>query len=252
MDEIQAANFKVFQKVVEICEIENIPYVLLGGTLLGAVRHQGFIPWDDDMDVGFKRQDYDKFLDVAPQYLAGTEYEVYRDNTDKIAFGFSRIVNTNFPIKTKDNSSDFLFVDIFPLDKIPEDSALPYNKFRYVNIAINNRSNVDMHTSKLRGLIATMIGLSTKWMSLKKLKQVRYNLMIKYVDSELTNYHNLMSPYPFGLDYFSETEMKRFVDAKFEGLDVKIPEGSTRFLERLYGDWQTEPPVDERRTHLDN
>lgn len=250
MDEIQKANLVVFKKIIEICEQENIPYILLGGTLLGTIRHKGFIPWDDDMDIGFKRQDYERFLDVAPKYLKGTPFEVYRDNTDKIAFGFSRIVNTDFPISTKDNSSDYLFVDIFALDKIPTDSKWAFNKFRFINIAINNRSKVDLHSSKLKHLIANIIGLSTRWIPMKTLKQIRYNLMIKYRNSELTEYHNLMSPYKFGVDYLSEVEMSQFNDAIFEDVSVKIPIGSIACLERLYGDWQTEPPVEERRQHL--
>jgi phosphorylcholine metabolism protein LicD len=85
---------------------------------------------------------------------------------------------------------------------------------------------------------------------MRKLKQIRYNLMVKYQDSDLTEYHNLMSPYTFGVDYLSEDEMSEFNDATFEDMVVKIPVGSIACLERLYGDWQTEPPIEERRQHL--
>ena len=73
LDMIQKLELKILKEIIRICKKENIEYFLIGGSALGAIRHGGFIPWDDDIDVGMTRENYDNFLRVAEQYL-GEEF----------------------------------------------------------------------------------------------------------------------------------------------------------------------------------
>ena len=69
LDMIQKLELKILKEIIRICKKENIEYFLIGGSALGAIRHEGFIPWDDDIDVGMTRENYDNFLKVAEQYF---------------------------------------------------------------------------------------------------------------------------------------------------------------------------------------
>ena len=68
LDMIQKLELKILKEIIRICKKENIEYFLIGGSALGAIRHEGFIPWDDDIDVGMTRENYDNFLRVVEQY----------------------------------------------------------------------------------------------------------------------------------------------------------------------------------------
>lgn len=122
-----AAQLEVLQQIDEICKRHNIEYFADWGTLLGAIRHQGFIPWDDDLDIGMKRADYERFLEVASQELP-QEYEVLtctkNEGWESI---LTRIVNTlEMPLRggRLQQFHGFPFmagVDIFPIDFIPNE-----------------------------------------------------------------------------------------------------------------------------------
>ena len=120
---LQKIELKMFEMFVHICEEENLQYYLLGGTLLGAVRHKGFIPWDDDIDVGMPRGDYERFLLCAPKYLP-KQYFLQTYKTDKeYPFPFAKIRDTKTVYKETALSNlqmnHGVWIDIFPLDFAP-------------------------------------------------------------------------------------------------------------------------------------
>ena len=82
LDMIQKLELKILKEIIRICKKENIEYFLIGGSALGAIRHGGFIPWDDDIDVGMTRENYDNFLRVSEQYL-GEEFYLQSPSSDR-------------------------------------------------------------------------------------------------------------------------------------------------------------------------
>ncbi|MCD7888487.1 MAG: LicD family protein [Oscillospiraceae bacterium] len=117
-------NIKVF---VAICEKYGLRYFMIGGTMLGAIRHKGFIPWDDDVDMGMPREDYEIFLKIAPAEMPkGYAFLNYKSNANYHRY-FSRVVDTRVEIYNNSNSVEIVenaWVDIFPFD------GLPKGKFR--------------------------------------------------------------------------------------------------------------------------
>ena len=125
-----AAQLEVLAVVEQICKQHNLQYFADWGTLLGAVRHKGFIPWDDDMDISMLREDYDKFLAVAEKDLPD-EYQILDLNTSlKWDVMFARIINSDTVSYSEERLRKFhgcpysVGIDIYPLDELPEDPQL--------------------------------------------------------------------------------------------------------------------------------
>ena len=111
IDEIHGVALEIMKDVDRFCRDNNIPYSLACGTLLGAVRHKGFIPWDDDVDLFMLREDYDRFI---------SSYK--SDKYNLIALGYAKVVDPTTSVKDDSTSFNYgVFVDIFPLDHVPED-----------------------------------------------------------------------------------------------------------------------------------
>ncbi len=92
LKKLQKLELEMLLKIVDICEKNNITYYLFGGTLIGAVRHEGFIPWDDDIDLGMPRPDYEKFLEIAESEL-GENYDLLTPfKNPKYQFSFSKVI----------------------------------------------------------------------------------------------------------------------------------------------------------------
>lgn len=117
----------LFDELERICKKHNIKYYAEGGTLLGAARHKGFIPWDDDMDFAMLRDDYNKFCEVAPTEVKSPFF--FQDyKTDKVNILFCRLRNSNttaLPLRGipyTDYTNHGIFIDIFPIDAVPDDT----------------------------------------------------------------------------------------------------------------------------------
>ena len=130
LSELKKIEIEIFKSFISVCEKLNLRYYLLGGTLLGAVRHKGFIPWDDDIDVGMLREDYEEFLRVAPKELDKEKYTVQCFETHpeytvtvpamKIRLNGTWCQEYNTLLRNRCKDSDGIFIDVFIVDYVSE------------------------------------------------------------------------------------------------------------------------------------
>ncbi len=128
LEKLHDVEIEILDEFVRVCKKNNLKYFLVGGTLLGAVRHEGFIPWDDDIDIGMPREDYEKFLKVMEEKNS-EKYTVFDSRYDEnYFFQFGRLsLNGTYWSEYWDNQVPFklgIHIDLFILDKVPE------NKFK--------------------------------------------------------------------------------------------------------------------------
>ena len=137
--EIQRLLLDILLEFHEFCDIHNLRYFLGRGTLLGAVRHQGFIPWDDDMDVFMPRPDYEKFIHLT-QKKWSTNLNVISMDTDGFPFPFAKVIDERIEITEprllRDNKG-FLFMDVFPIDGSPSNEKEAKKHFYKIEIIKN-------------------------------------------------------------------------------------------------------------------
>ncbi len=139
LKKIQEIEFDILQKIDIICRAHNLTYFAIGGSVLGAVRHQGFIPWDDDIDIGMPRKDYEAFLRFAAEELPEGYFlqTFFTEKNSPFYFAKVRKDNTRFVeyyIKDLDVHHG-LFVDIFPFDNVPDNDMLKKLHYRLCRIA---------------------------------------------------------------------------------------------------------------------
>lgn len=234
--EIWAIELDMLYKFMNICNKHNLKWWVDGGTLLGAVRHKGFIPWDDDIDVFMLREDYDKFIDIAKTEITGN-YFLQTDWTDDTWFCHAKMRRTDTTaILDKDLSAKFnfnqgIFIDIFPFDNVP-DNEIEYNFF----------------INELYLIKTEMLSLRSRWWLYEKNNEELYKRCLDLRDEyeiKRRKYNNLKCSHVANLGLPSIipdvrkkiSELNAYTYMPFEMLTVPVPGGYDSILKRLYGDY---------------
>lgn len=261
-----ASQIEVLKVVENICKKHDIKYYAISGTLMGAIRHGGYIPWDDDIDIGMLRRDYDKFLKVAPGEVP-EHYFLRNYHTDyEFREGFTRLVNDNY---VRFNNKDFLEkghgfictsgVDVFPLDYIPNDTKAIEKLVAEANIINSLQFYYDQQglTPAIKDTLSSLIKqgrISIDW-SKDIGEQIMYAFeklfsSVKSCDSSSVtiSYDWMKSAQDgkydrtFSVDYFKE-----YVEIPFENTTVWAPKLYHDFMSGQFGNYMK--PVRVCETH---
>lgn len=253
MTEKQKHLLKLFREIDGICKKHNLRYVMAGGTLIGVVRNEGFIPWDDDVDIYMPRDDWDKFVELSktefPPNRAVQCVDVDRSYTNS----FPRYADTSSCAVHKhqvigdDKAGEI--IDVLTLDPIPADDK-EYEKYRthmmiysdLVNLSVVFGNRWEVPASLYLKYLLSYVFLGRD-RTLKKLEKI----MFSYKEEECTRYAMRWGGCPFLFDKDMLFPVKY---GDFEGEKVMIPRRTNDYLVWHYGDeWSYIPPHGERESH---
>lgn len=251
-EEVKKIQIEILDVVSSFCEENNINYWLDSGTLLGAIRHKGYIPWDDDIDIGMLREDYDKFAELFNQ--SNDRYRfVDIDNTPDFYVAFAKIIDTNTLLYEPDKNGNKLAIniDLFVYDNAPDDDRLVkkmYNKRdRLRTIALfSKNSNVLENDSIKNKILKRVLHLLCMPFSREKcLKKMIVNSK-RFSKQETERVGNFTCVVRLASD---KRIFDSFVSVPFEEKHYKAPVGYDKWLRDLYGDYMKLPPVEKQVTH---
>lgn len=249
---LQMVEFEILKEIKRICDKNGLRYYLIGGTLLGSVRHMGFIPWDDDLDIAMPRKDYEEFSKLCSSQLDEKYYlhNIETDNKYWLPFAKIRKKNTVFDEKSIShlNVKKGIFVDIFPLDFSIGETDKGQTRRTF---AIKQLSSIIQYKAKIfktKTFVARLKCFLAFPFSIKKLTKKQLHLM-KKLDTG-THFVNYGSNYStkkqtMPIEYYEPHKMMAF-----EGEMFSVPNKYDKVLTRIYGeDFMRLPPMEKRITH---
>lgn len=254
LKEIQYEEKEMLKTLVSFFKKQKINYFLWAGTFLGAIRHKGFIPWDDDIDLAMTRPEYNKFI----AYLKSHDCKI-SDNLHVIGlelnnsdFPILKVINKNIRVEEPEKCDEYLWIDIFPLDATPQDNAKFYKRVALLNkIFILKRQEKNktelIAASKLKRFIKKIfISILRIWKYDNYIRfYLKYATKYKYEDYEYVH-NNVWSSSP------AVYNKKDLVNKTYEFEDILVNgvKNYDDFLSRGYGkDYMKLPPVESRATH---
>jgi len=259
---LQLTELEILKDVIRVCKEENLRYFLMGGTFLGAVRHKGFIPWDDDIDISMPREDYDRFFEIAQEKLNDKYiYKNFKKGNEKTIY-FSRVEDKS--VQIEDNSAITkrtrnAWIDVFPLDGMPNNPIirkfrqarllyrrllLQYSQFSIiVNQDLPNRPFLEKMLIKVGKIFNFEKHLDTEKCLYKLDKVIRKS---KYENSKYVA--NFMGAYKFK-EMFKKEIYDNTAVYDFETEKVIAPKDYDFVLKQLYGDYMKIPPEHQQNKH---
>lgn len=247
---LKEIQLNILKEFANFCEENDINYWLDSGTLIGAVRHKGYIPWDDDIDVGMLRPDYDKFAQIYNENRKNTRYifKSYEIDND-FSFPHGKMLDT----KTVLNEPDIKMsvnIDVFVYDNAPDNNKEVYKMYKRRDIYRKLHSAQILKHKPKGNIIRRVIGYILHYVLRNFEKNYFCKKMVnnskKYANDKTLRVGNFTSFTKFTCD---KKVFDSFIDGEFEGCIFKIPVGYDEWLTEYYGDYMTLPPLEKRVSH---
>lgn len=253
IEEIKHIEIDILKHVVKICNRHQLRYFLAYGTLLGAVRHQGFIPWDDDIDICMPRPDYDKFIEIWQKEKTLNESLnfslLFPSPENDYFYEFAKVIATdtvcevNLPIL--DIKGMGIWIDIFPLDGVPAKKSLHIRKVRFWRQMRSLSVYTEVPIKKITDVFIYVVWKCCQLVGWRFFQNKVLKLAKKYPyeHSERTACVALAEDYH---QFYPRQIFNQTVSVPFEGEYFNSPKDFDFYLKRTYGDYMKLPPIEQQ------
>ena len=258
MNEMQIMMLEMIKWFHSFCQRNNIRYYMVGGTMLGAVRHKGFIPWDDDIDVGIPRKDYERLLKNKNQWLCGEKkyyIESYLDGNKDFEFRYAKVYDTQTTLieNCRCQTKRGIFIDVFPLDGIGNNHEEALNNYKsiqkYDQFLLTRTCKVKKNRKLTKNLAIIASRMIPSFIIDNKKIIAKINAMCSVRDYDTSKFvGNLVGRWGFKeimpREFLGDPTLYKFEDAEFYG-----PERYDDYLKNLYNNWRQLPPLDKQKSN---
>ncbi len=239
----------------DFCYKHNIRYYVVGGTALGAARHNGFIPWDDDVDVGVPRSDYERLKKLTQNQTFGNYIFEYPSNDKTFVYPYGKLYDSSTTLieSTRYKTKRGIFIDIFPLDGIGNTYEESVSNYKTIDRKVKILSTKICAWRKGRKFyknICMILMRHLPWNNEKKLRaqisqmsQVHSFEDCLYVANCVGNWHEK--------EIIKREWLGKPTLIQFEGIQVYCPEKTDEYLSAVYGNWRQLPPKEKQISHHD-
>lgn len=244
--ELRQIQIGILDEVHQYCEAHGLRYFLSSGTLIGAVRHKGYIPWDDDIDIYMPRKDYEQFL---RKFKGSEQFKLLNPAKEPhYYYTFAKVVDTR-TLMIEDETDGYeigVYMDIFPVDYVPDDLKERERVFKRKKLLYKIRRCKISKSNPLHSRLAYWC-YKLLPISVEQLNRMIRKLIVRKESSQYVCHMTEAGP---GVkSCFPAEDIASSVDIAFEGKTYKTMVGYKDYLERTYGDYMTLPPVEQRVTH---
>ena len=250
IEELKKIQLEILDNVANFCEKNKINYWLDCGTLLGAVRHKGFIPWDDDIDIGMLRDDYDKFMKLYNNQ--NNQYKFYFiENNKKFDYPYGKVIDTNtilYEPDMKHGKKISVNIDIFVYDNAPDDNIELERMFKKRDrlLILNVVKNSPYFASK-----STIIQKILRFIGYYILKILPVGFFSRCIIKNSLKYKNVETNRIGNFTSYSKIVgdkniFSSFIKVQFEGKEYNAPIGYDQWLKLFYKDYMKLPPKEKR------
>lgn len=256
-EEAKMELIKMFAFFDKVCRENDIKYSLIGGSLIGAIRHKGIIPWDDDIDIILDKNNYDKLIYVFENKEFDDTYKLVNYKNDKsFFFPFSKLMNTKTKVIEHNSHKKIenygIFLDIFYYVNMPNEYKMQKKYFRSIKL-INSLLSITDPKEKginiMRRILRFSKNLIAKVIGDNRIHNIQEKNMNKYLNYSCDYIVSNWPVYDMNKEIQEKKNIKEYIDADFEGIKAMIFKNYDNILKNTFGDYMKLPPEDKRINH---
>lgn len=252
--EIKSELLKMMSYLASYCDAHGIRYYIFYGTLLGAVRHKGFIPWDDDVDLIMPRDDYNRLIASFETEPFEEPYGLISYEQGNTVYPFAKMVHHKTVFKGKTSLGDKeLWVDIFPLDYVPDERSENRKLFetcgRLLMWHTSSTAIPFTGSTPLRALVRGPVVLYARTRGYQYYNRKIMKTAEKYRNVKTHTMGNLCWPSTYDVP-FDCKDLEEYEDLEFEGMKFHAMKNYDKYLREYYGDYMKLPPMSQRQGHM--